>query len=92
MPTATAIPETAASSVAYVTDAQGQRTAVLVPYAEWLALQQELKASREEALMRASLTEAFRDIADMEAGRKPKVLLADFLDELDKELAAEDGE
>ena len=86
---------TPASSVAYVTDAQGQRTAVLVPYAEWLALQQKLKElqiSRDEAVMRASLTEAFRDIADMEAGRKPKVLLADFLDELDKELAAEDGE
>ena len=76
--------------MAYVTDAQGQRTAVLVPYAEWLALQQELKASREEALMRASLTEAFRDIADMEAGRKPKVTARqDFLDELRQELAAE---
>ena len=79
----------AVTSVAYVTDAQGQRTTVLVPYAEWLALQQELRASREEALMRASLTEAFRDIADMEAGHKPKVRIEDFLAELRQELADE---
>ena len=90
MSTALATPAAAVTSVAYLTDAQGQRTAVLVPYAEWLALQQELQASREEALMRTSLTEAFRDIADMEAGRKPKVLLVDFLAELRQELAEGD--
>ncbi|HEX8351182.1 MAG TPA: hypothetical protein VF598_14560 [Hymenobacter sp.] len=83
---------TTETSVSYVTDAQGRRTAVLVPYEEWLALQKELETNRQEALMRVSLTEAFQDIADMEAGRKPKVKLVDFLDELDKEYANGDGE
>lgn len=82
---------TPATSVAYVTDAQGRRTAVLVPYEEWLQLQEEVKASRQEALLRASLTEAFQDIAAMEAGHKPKVSARQMLDELRQELAAEDG-
>ncbi len=76
-------------SVTYLTDDKGRRKAVQIPYAQWQALQKELETVRQEALMRASLVEAFQDIADMEAGRKPKIKIEDFLDELDKELAAE---
>lgn len=79
-------------SITYLTDDKGRRKAVQIPYAQWRALQKELETVRQEAAMRASLTEAFQDIADMEAGRKPKVPAEQMLDELRQELAAEDGE
>ncbi|MBC8081931.1 MAG: hypothetical protein H7Z21_01860 [Hymenobacter sp.] len=76
-------------SITYLTDDKGRRKAVQIPYAQWRALQKELETVRQEAALRESLTNAFQDIADMEAGRKPKTLAKDFLDGLDKELAAE---
>lgn len=81
---------TSALSLTYVTDEAGQRQAVQIPYDQWLVLQKELEGYLQEEKLRQSLTEAFRDIADMEAGRKPKVTLAEFLDELEAELAEED--
>jgi hypothetical protein len=78
-------------SITYLTDAKGRRKAVQIPYGQWQALQKELETGRQEAAMRASLTEAFRDIEDMEAGRKPKIPLQQLLDELRHELAEGDG-
>ncbi|RSK34621.1 hypothetical protein [Hymenobacter metallilatus] len=74
-------------SITYLTDDKGRRKAVQIPYAQWQALQKELETVRQEAAMRARLTEAFRDIADMEAGRTPKMTFEQFLDELDQEEA-----
>ena len=78
-------------SITYLTDDKGRRKAVQIPYAQWQALQKELETVRQEAAMRASLTEAFQDIADMEAGRKPKVSARQQLTELRQELATQDG-
>lgn len=78
-------------SITYLTDDKGRRKAVQIPYAQWQALQKELETVRQEAAMRASLTEAFQDIADMEAGRKPKISARQQLNELRQELAKEDG-
>ena len=78
-------------SITYLTDDKGRRKAVQIPYAQWQALQKELETVRQEAAMRESLTNAFRDIADMETGRKPKIPAKQQLDELRQELAAEDG-
>lgn len=77
-------------SLTYITDEAGQRQAVQIPYDQWLVLQKELQGYMQEAEMRKSLTEAFRDIADMEAGHKPKVSLEEFLDELETENQAEE--
>ena len=79
-------------SVTYLMDAKGRRKAVQIPYGQWQALQKELETVRQEEAMRASLTQAFKEIADMEAGRLPKIPAEQMLDELRRELAAEDGE
>lgn len=76
-------------ALTYVTDEAGQRQAVQIPYDQWLVLQKELQGYLQEEKLRQSLTEAFRDIAEMEAGRKPKVTLNEFLDELAADCQAE---
>lgn len=78
-------------SITYLTDDKGRRKAVQIPYAQWQALQKELETVRQEAAMRASLTEAFQDIADMEAGRKPKISAKQQLNKLRQEIAGEDA-
>ncbi|NVO31112.1 hypothetical protein [Hymenobacter lapidiphilus] len=76
-------------SLTYVTDEAGQRQAVQIPYDQWLVLQKELQGYLQEETLRQSLNESFRDIAAMEAGRKPKVTLDEFLAEVETELEAE---
>lgn len=78
-------------SITYLIDDKGRRKAVQIPYAQWQALQKELETVRQEAAMRASLTEAFQDITDMEAGRKPQISARQQLNELRQELVKEDG-
>ncbi len=83
-------------SVQYVSDEAGNRTAVLVPIAEWERLQQQppieavvatvevsagTKLSKKEQF-KEEFREAVRDMKRMQAGEIPKTSLKDLLDEL----------
>jgi len=83
-------------SVQYVSDEAGNRTAVLVPIAEWERLQHQFPAEAVAASAKASagaklskkeqfkkeFREAVREMKRMQAGEIPKTSLRDLLDEL----------
>ena len=75
---------TAANPI-YLTDARGRRKAVQISYRSWLDLQRQLT----EASLREKLSEALAEVADMVAGRAPKISLAASLAQLQDELTTE---
>ncbi len=71
-------------NIQYLTDQEGNKTAVLIPIADWL----EISTAMEDFFgayqtMNDNLATAFSEVEAMKKGEKDKVHLSDFLDELD---------
>lgn len=76
------------TSIQYITNEAGERTAVQIPWAIWETLkssyyslleQEEEKATADFA---EGLKEAFQEVKAIQAGKKNYKLAEDFLDEL----------
>lgn len=70
-------------NIQYLTDQDGNKTAVLIPIADWLDLSSNLSEFLEYQSMKSNLTGAFEEVEEMKKGNQEKVLLTDFLKELD---------
>jgi hypothetical protein len=78
------------TSIHYITNEAGERTAVQIPWAVWEALkssyykllEQEEKETQTEADFAEGLKEAFQEVSAIQAGKKKYKLAQDFLDEL----------
>lgn len=68
--------------VQYVSDAQGNPQAVLVPLSEWERILNKLKKYEQTLKIRSDLKEAFDEIKAMKSGRIPEQTLSDFLNDL----------
>lgn len=69
-------------NINYLNDQDGNLKAVQVPISDWQKLQEKLHYYEQKLKIRNDLTEAFKDVAQMQQDKKPKQSLTDFLDEL----------
>lgn len=69
-------------TVQYVRDAKGKKTAVQIPIKEWEALQKKLKHDKQYNELKASLTQAFKEVELIQAGKLPEKTIEELLDEL----------
>lgn len=67
----------------YLMDQDGKRTAVVIPIEDWIELSSNLTEFLEYQSMRSNLQEAFEEVDEMKKGVQEKVLLSDFLKDLD---------
>lgn len=65
----------------YVTDPEGNKTAVVVPIAQWNQLMEELRALQEHTTLTERLTSSMGQVVQMKEGKLPKRTLHSFLDE-----------
>lgn len=70
-------------NIQYLTDQEGKKTAVLIPIEDWLDLSSNLSEFLEYQSMKSNLTSAFEEVEEMKKGKQEKILLTDFLKELD---------
>ncbi|MEO0732170.1 MAG: hypothetical protein AAFZ52_05010 [Bacteroidota bacterium] len=66
----------------YMTDAEGQRMAVIVPIAEWERISLLLRKSDALFQISQGVKEAMQEVREMKEGKKEETTLAEFLDEL----------
>ena len=66
----------------YLNDQNGKLQAVQLPIAEWEKLQEKVLFYEQKLNLRQDLSEAFKDVANMQKGKKPKQELTDFLNEI----------
>ncbi len=69
------------AAIQYVTDADGNKQAVLISIAEWQKIQQELAEWRTYLSLKTSLKKAFQEVEDMKQGKAPRLTLKAFLNE-----------
>lgn len=70
------------SNIKYVSDADGKKTAVLIPIKEWEEMESELRSLKQEEILRNSLTNAMNEVELIQKGELPKKSIEDLLDEL----------
>lgn len=68
-------------SIQYVTDEAGNKKAVVIPFDEWLEIEQTLAELKGILALKESLDTGFREVAQIKKGLVPKVSLNDFLNE-----------
>ncbi len=67
----------------YLADHRGNVTGVFIPIQEWEQIRAQLHLpSESKAEHRQELVEAFEEMKEIKAGKRPKPQLNDFLDEL----------
>ena len=64
--------------IQYVTDVEGQKTAVVVNIEDW----RKVMKVYEEAELARSIRAGFADVAAVKAGKKKAITLGDLFDEL----------
>ena len=69
------------TNISFVTDASGNKHAVLIPLNEWEAIQKDLKELFEYRTMKLNLKSALTQVQQMKEGKLPKKSLKTFLDE-----------
>lgn len=65
----------------YLINEQGEKTAVIIPIKEWVALQEQLKEFEESRIMEVDLEQALEEVGAIKAGEIKKQSLEDFLNE-----------
>jgi len=65
----------------YLTDEGGNKTAVVVPYKKWLAINKENKRLKQLVILKKGLKDAFIEFEELKAGKGVMVTLSEFLDE-----------
>ncbi|MCB0520611.1 MAG: hypothetical protein H6577_16250 [Lewinellaceae bacterium] len=69
------------SNLQYLTDEHGNKTAVLISIKDWQNMRKDFQEFMEYRNLKKSLTAAFKDVKAMQAGKKGKTSLKDFLNE-----------
>lgn len=67
------------TNIQYLTDEQGERTAVVVDIKAWNDLQLELKILRQQNDLKTSLSTALQEVQDWKQGKKQLRTLEQFL-------------
>ena len=70
------------TTVKYLTDEQGNRIAVQIPYEDWQYLTQENKKLKQMVRVKYDLQEGFREVAEYRKGNVSLKTLDQWLDEL----------
>ncbi|MEO0683622.1 MAG: hypothetical protein AAFY76_00895 [Cyanobacteria bacterium J06649_11] len=65
----------------YLVDAEGEKTAVIIPINDWISLQEELKSYKECEIMEANLKQALDEVEAIKSGAIKEQTLEDFLNE-----------
>lgn len=65
----------------YVTDEEGKKQAVVIPFHEWQNILQELVEFRELRTIKKRLKAAFKQVEEIKQGKSPRVTLNEFLNE-----------
>ena len=68
--------------IQYVMDENGNKTAVQIPFQEWVKLRKEFATFLEGKKLKSKLKSAFKEVQEMKNGQQSKVTLREFLDEL----------
>jgi D-tyrosyl-tRNA(Tyr) deacylase len=69
------------NNLQYLTDENGNKTAVVVPYREWLALKKERDKLKQLVKFKTNLKSAFVEFENVKNGKEKIITLSDFLDE-----------
>jgi hypothetical protein len=64
-----------------LTDEQGCKTAVQIPFEEWQQFIEEYHHLQQYATLKKGIIDAFEEIRDIETGNKHAVTLEEFLNE-----------
>lgn len=67
--------------IQYLTDDKGTKTAVQIPYNDWLKFYARYRHLRQYAKLKKGLTDAFRGIENNESISTQKISLEEFLNE-----------
>lgn len=65
----------------YLIDEQGEKTAVIVPIEDWVALQEQLKEFEEYRMMEIDLKKSLEEVVAIKSGEIKEQSLEDFLNE-----------
>lgn len=69
------------NNLQYLTDESGNKTAVVVPYGDWLAMKKEHEKLKQLFKFKNNLKSAFLEFESIKNGNEKMITLADFLDE-----------
>jgi len=67
--------------VNYLTDSQGRKVAVQIPFNEWSELMVDYERLKQCYVLKNELLESFHEIEEIERGEKTISTLAEFLNE-----------
>lgn len=67
--------------IQYVTDEEGNKQAVVIPFDKWRKIQKELAELGQYRTMKKNLKAAFREIEEIKQGKKTLITLNEFLNE-----------
>lgn len=67
--------------VQYITDAEGNKKAVMIPIEEWEKIKAQFNELIQYTTLKSKLKEAFLEVKDIIAEKKKGQSLKDFLDE-----------
>lgn len=68
-------------NINYLTDTSGNKVAVQIPLNEWSELIEDYNRLKQYYDLKEILTESFREIEEIEKGKKSAPSLSEFLDE-----------
>jgi hypothetical protein len=69
------------NNLQYLTDESGNKTAVVVPYNDWLAMKKEHEKLKQLLKFKNSLKSAFLEFESIKNGKTKMITLSEFLDE-----------
>jgi len=69
-------------NIQYLTDSKGNRTAVQIPYENWIELLEENQKLRQLLKLKKDLTEAFQEVENHQKGKKSLPSLDELINEL----------
>jgi len=67
--------------IQYLTDENGAKTAVQIPYKEWLDFYDRYRHLRQYSKLKKDFSDAFEEIKQNETGSTKKITLEEFLNE-----------
>lgn len=67
--------------IQYLTDESGAKTAVQIPYNEWLEFYTRYRRLRQYSKLKKGLKDAFEEIENIETRSTKKITLDEFLNE-----------
>ena len=66
--------------IQYLTDKDGNKTAVIIPINDWANITNSLAELIEYQTLKSKISSAFNEVSKMKEGKLSKVSLTDFLD------------